>query len=551
MNKFFILAKVLLKNSWSTFGTGKNRRRKNIIYIALIVLGVLPMVIGIGTSTSAMYDIFVQMHREGILLATGFSSITLLILVFGIFYVINIFYFAQDIDKLLPLPLRPAQLISAKFCVTIIYEYLTVSLFLLPLIVAFGIKSNGGFLFYFYSFLLLLAVPVIPLIVSSVIVMIVMRFSNLSKKKDQFRIAAAVFGILLVLIINYFTTNYLNATDHPEKALNLISGGSNSFVEVVAKIFPGAKMATDCLLNYSNYTGLINLIFFYILNASFIIVFLILGEAIYLKGAVGGSEVFSERRLLSRDEINKVSLKNPLIKSYMLKEIKILFRTPAFFINCILTNFLWPIILVIAYLGIDNQFEKIRFLLQGSQFENIVLVIALTLSMFLTASNGITSSAISREGINFFVNKFLPVSYYKVVYAKLLTGFVISLIGFILILFVAKLLFNFSIIILFLSIILSVPGIIFTSQAGLLLDINYPKLNWDNEYKPVKQNMNVVINIFISIILGGLTIVFTLIFNLNLFEELISIGFILVLLDLILFKFLTSRGIKLIQVLDV
>ena len=132
-----------------------------------------------------------------------------------------------------------------------------------------------------------------------------------------------------------------------------------------------------------------------------------------------------------------------------------------------------------------------------------------------------------------------------------MTGFVISLIGFILILFVAKLLFNFSIIILFLSIILSVPGIIFTSQAGLLLDINYPKLNWDNEYKPVKQNMNVVINIFISIILGGLTIVFTLIFNLNLFEELISIGFILVLLDLILFKFLTSRGIKLIQVLDV
>jgi ABC-2 type transport system permease protein len=551
MNKFYILTKILLKNSWSTFGTGKNRRRKNIIYISLITVGVLPMVVGIGTSTAAMYDIFVQIHREGILLSTGFTSITLLILVFGIFYVINIFYFAQDIDKLLPLPIRPAQLISAKFCVTLIYEYLTVSLFLLPLIIAYGIKSSGGFLYYFYSLLLLLVVPVIPLIFSSILVMILMRFSNLSKKKDQFRIAAAVFGILLVLFINYYTTNYLNATAHPEKAIELISQGQNTFTEAVTKVFPAAKMAVDCLLNYSDYTGLINLIFFYLLNASFMVVFLILGEIIYLKGAIGGSEVFSERKLLSKDEIHKTSVKNPLIKSYMLKEIKILLRTPAFFINCILTNVLWPFILVIAYLGVDNQFEKIHYYLQGDKSENLVLVVALMISMFMTASNGISSSAISREGSNFFVNKFLPVSYNKIIFAKLFTGFIISFLAFVMILLVADFMFDFSVLLFVSAVLFSIPGIALTSQTGLLLDLNFPKLNWDNEYKPVKQNMNVVISIFISIITGGMVITSALIFQLSFVQELGIIGLILLLLNVLLFRVINNKGIRLIQGMDI
>ena len=381
--------------------------------------------------------------------------------------------------------------------------------------------------------------------------MIIMRFSRLTRRRDQFRIIAAIVGILLVLVINYFTTNYLNTADHPEKALSLLKDESNTFIDLVAKIFPAAKMAANCLLNYSGYLGLLNLVLFYLFNSAFVIVFLILGQIFYLRGVVGSSEVFSEKKLISKEEIHKFSVKSPRIKSYMMKEIKILFRTPAFFINCILSNILWPVILVAAFLGIDNQLDKIRLFVQSISSENIVIVAALAISMFISASNGITSSAISREGTYFYVNKYLPVQYNKIICAKLFAGVVISLAGCILILFLALILFKFSFTVFVLSVILSLPGILFASQIGLLMDVNYPKLTWDNEYKPVKQNMNILINLFVSSMVGGIAILITIYFKFTLFEVMSRLGLIMILFDLGLFRNLINKGSKLIQIMDV
>jgi hypothetical protein len=426
------------------------------------------MIIGIGTSTASMYDLFVQIHQEGVLLATGFAYVSVLILVFGVFYVINIFYFAQDIDFLLPLPIKPAQLISAKFCVTLLYEYLTVIMFLLPLIVAYGIKSSGGLLFFFYSFLILLTIPVIPLVVSSIIVMFIMQFSNLTKRKDQFRIFAAIIGIILVLVINYFIKNYLNTSGHPEKALDLLKSGSNAFVDTASKIFPTAKIATDCLLNYSVPVGFIYLISFYLVNAIGIIILIFTGEILFL----------------------------------------------------------------------------------GTKSDNIIISIILAIGMFITASNGITASAISREGSNFFINKYLPISYKKIIFAKLFSGILFSLFGFIIVFGVAGFLFNISFAVLIISFILSLFGIILTAQFGLLLDINYPKLVWDNEYKPIKQNWNVVIGIFVSILFGACIIYLAFVKEMSIVFQFLVLILLLALMNLIIFRVLISKGTTLLSSLE-
>ncbi|MCX6150629.1 MAG: hypothetical protein NTX22_08915 [Ignavibacteriales bacterium] len=552
MRKFISLTKILLKNSWSTFGSGKKPNKKNILYLILIVISVLPMVIGIGTSTATMYDLFFPIHQEGVLLATGFTSISVLILVFGIFYVINIFYFAQDIDKLLPLPLRPAQIISAKFCVTLIYEYLTVAMFLLPLIIAFGIKSSGGLLYYLHSFLLLLSVPIIPLIIAAVIVMFIMQFSNLTKKKDQFRIVAAIIGIGLVLILNYFITNYLNVSDHPEKALNLLTSGNNTFADIVAKIFPTVKMATKTLLYCSSTEGFLSLVSFFAINSIFVIAFLFIGESMYLKGAVGGSEVYSEKKSPKSNQLLKTSLKNSFIKSYTLKEIKILFRTPAFFINCVLVNFMWPILLFIGYSGVDGGgLGGIRSLLEANRSDNIIIAASLLVGLFISASNGITASAVSREGSTFFVNKYLPLAYKNQIIGKLFSGIIISSIGLFLIAVTAGVILKLSFLIILLSIAISFLGILFTSFLGLLLDLNFPKLIWDNEYKPIKQNMNVVINILASTILGVIVVYSAIKIDVGLISEIVIILLLLGILDLFLYNRLMTKGAVLIRELEI
>jgi len=247
----------------------------------------------------------------------------------------------------------------------------------------------------------------------------------------------------------------------------------------------------------------------------------------------------------------KSTRKSSVIKSYMLKETKILLRTPAFFINCILTNFLWPIILTAAYLGVDTGLQKVTQFLVGNNTESIILACSVALSMFISASNSIAASALSREGNNFFVNKYLPVFYRDIIVSKLYTAFIVSFTGFLIVLIAAEFLLKLQLGIICLSIILSLEGIIFTSLVGFLFDINYPKLIWDNEYKPIKQNMNVLFNIIINMIIGVLIIYFTFTMNISkvylFFMLLISFSVI----NFILYQFLIKKGERAILDLEV
>jgi len=544
MRKIILLSGILLKNSWSTFATGKKSNKKNLFYFALIALSVLPMIIGIGTSTTKMYDILVQIRQEGVLLATGFASVSVLILVFGIFYIINIFYFTQDLDTLVTLPLRAYQITSAKFIVALLYEYLTILLFLLPLIIAYGIKSSAGFLFYFYSLLLMIGIPIIPLVVDSLIIMIILRYINISKRKDQFRIFAAIFGILLVFGINYYTSTYLSVGTNPSKAIGLLQESRNSFIDIVSSAFPTTKLATHTLLNYETFQGIFNLFLFFIANLFFVVLFTLAAEKFYFKGAVGGSEVSSSRKVFRKEELSNLSARNSALKALTIKEIKILFRTPAYFVNCVLSNFLWPVLLLFAYSGIGTDLGKVQALLTKSNSDSILIAIALATGLFISASNGITASAISRDGSGFFVNKYLPFSYRELIFSKLLPGIFLSYTGNIIVLIAAVFLLKISLIVLVLFLVLSLLGILFSSQLGLLLDIQFPKLVWDNEYKPIKHNWNVAVNIFVSAILGAAALVITIMFEINFWNVAFGLTLILAALNLLIYRILLSYGVR-------
>jgi len=119
-NKLFILTKTLLKNSFGFKATGKKKVRQ-IIFALLIALCIVPYFTGIFYFVSSMYDSLKAINQEGVILSLGIAFTSFTILFFGIFYVINVFYFADDVENLLPLPLKPSAIIGSKFIVTVIY----------------------------------------------------------------------------------------------------------------------------------------------------------------------------------------------------------------------------------------------------------------------------------------------------------------------------------------------------------------------------------------------------------------------------------------------
>lgn len=171
--------------------------------------------------------------------------------------------------------------------------------------------------------------------------------------------------------------------------------------------------------------------------------------------------------------------------------------------------------------------------------------------MFISASNAVTSSSISREGQNLYVSKYLPAPYKVQIMAKVLSGVVISLIGLTLMLIIAGVLLKIPLYMIILIAIAALVGIIFISFTGVIIDLFNPKLHWDNEQKAVKQNLNVLFNMLVGAIFAGLTVFVSVEFEFDIFMVcgIIFIGFGL--MDVMLYRFISSKGVKLFNGIEV
>lgn len=201
------------------------------------------------------------MNIETVIPAIVLALTSFVVFFFGIFYIINTFYFTKDIESLLPLPLRPFEIIGAKFIVVTIYEYLTEIVVLVPVLLIYGIKSGGGILYYLYSAIIFLTLPVIPLVVSSLIIMPIMRFTGIIKNKDRFRYFASILGIGIAVGVQFVSTRFVDGNISQE-GLESVLEQLESKISTVTSFFPSAKYAAMSLIRSVDVAGILNMLLF-------------------------------------------------------------------------------------------------------------------------------------------------------------------------------------------------------------------------------------------------------------------------------------------------
>lgn len=510
MSKFITLVKVLFKNNGSSMvQDGKKKLPKTIAMIILLIVSFLPLVGMFVAGSAGAYDLLAKVNQQGVILSFGISAACVLILVFGIFYVMSTFYFSMDIEKLLPLPLKPSTIMGAKFTVVMIYEYLTELILVLPILITYGVKSSAGIVYYIYGIIIFLTIPIIPLVIAAFINMIIMRFTNIGKNKDRFRTIAGIFGLLFAVGFNVIIQKVSSQANDPEKMANMLMQGNNSLVNGTTKLFPSSKPALNSLLYSGDLRGLVNLLIFLVISFALLAILLILGEALYLKSVIGISETMSKRKKLSAKEFEEGTTQKSAVWSYTLKELRSLFRTPAYFMNCVIMNLLWPIFLFIPVLAqpdILKDLSKLKLFMQDSSNMGMIIGIAFGFMMFISLANPTAATAISREGENMFINKYLPISYSKQILGKVLSAVILNSIGILVMIIVAIAIVQPPVYLILMVMILGIVVTFFTAFVGILIDINFPKLQWENEQKAVKQNVNVVIMMFGGMIIGGLSV---------------------------------------------
>jgi len=273
-----------------------------------------------------------------------------------------------------------------------------------------------------------------------------------------------------------------------------------SLVPLFSLIFPGTGFAANALILSDSLMGLLNLLLYLLCCAATVAIFLLLGQVLYFKGVAGVTESSAKRKAISAEALTKETAGAPVLWSYTKKELRLLTRSPIAFMNCVLMNFIWPLVLLLVLFTGNESMDAIRGVITGAAPHVIVAVIA-GMAAFLSCGNAITSSAFSREGKSIYFMKYIPVSYKRQLAAKALTGLLLSAVGIVLLCVVA-LFFGANALAVAAGLVLGLAMGISGSVSGLLIDASRPKLDWTNEQQAIKQNMNVLLHMLVGLVIA-------------------------------------------------
>lgn len=357
----------------------------------------------------------------------------------------------------------------------------------MPLII-YGIINSLGVLYYIAMIITTLLFPIIPILISNLLVLLIMSFSKIAKNKNKFQIIASI-----ILMVGIFAISFMfSSQDESNEQIIQMVTQTNGLVEMIKTNFPTLKFAIESLTNDSIVAVLINIVEMLGITAILYAIYVILAEKLYLKGAVGNLASGVKHKKINEKKLFK---KTTLWRTYVGKEFKTLYRNPIFFMQCILPVIMFPIIVVVmAFISITSQGVNITEL--PSMVENeasistgiLIICIAQFLSMFLY----ISITAISRDGQNVVFMKYIPVSLEKQMNYKIMPNFIVMSIVNIAIVALTEYLTKMPILYICMTFILMSIISYLQSFVLILIDLNKPKLEWSSEYTVVKQNLNLI-----------------------------------------------------------
>ena len=504
MSSYFSLTKVFLK---SLRRVNSNSKRTKHLYRILLFFTILFVIVPfLIISASFIYDTtikLVDIEYESIGLKILCYIMCIFTFIFSFSVLLNEMYFSNDIEKILPLPIQPVNIISSKFTICFILENIIQILVILSGIVGYVIALKLNVLNIIMALLQIITIPLIPMLYTAIICVLIMHFTKFIRNKENVKKLSIIVVLLLFVLICLFV-NQIKDFNFELYLQNFVNG-DHKFLNVMNIIFPHIDMFADTITNAS----ILSLVKYIFVNGVYVYIFVFLSKKLYFNSVIDLTSKNNNTNKSSTDILKK-SIKKNVIISYLSKEIKILFRSPIFLINCIIINIIWPFIVYVLYqIGtINYSIDKILYLISVNDEKTkiILMLFVFGISVLVTSMNSIASTSFSREGKNFEFIKYIPLSYNKQWFIKFLTSFIISFVGinFYLILFYIFLDLNLFMIIEL--ILISILSISFVSLIGIYIDSVQPKLYWDDENNALRENYNT----FIS--MGICTFIFVLMY---------------------------------------
>ncbi len=507
INNIVNLTKILSKDLLSKFDfinlDNKKINKKNTIFWLLLTI--------IITLCFLSYKIIYYLRdiNQHTVFLSVYWMISSIIILFQVTLIsINNYYFSNELKVLLPLPIKPKELLIAKFLTIVFTMYISEAIFLIFPMIIYGVMTYCNLWYYIYLTGVLIIFPIMPVLIVSILMAIFMKFSKFVKNKNIFQIFVIFISIIGVFFIQYkIITGILIETNGQidnEKIVDYILNFND-------KIKSGNKyliQVNDIIgvltnQNLKEILGILKIVFIDLL----LFMIFIFGEGLfYIKDILKNNTFNISKKLIKFANIKITKRKNKKI-AYLNKELKLLFRNSTFFVQGVFPSLvlMFTIILfTVKFVPSIREFLKWEAI-EGRINLNYNLKMAgaiLFLIQIVFAMSNISITGISREGKNAKVIKELPMKLYDQFICK---SFVQVLINntfiIVFIVFLHRILPQIQLFDLcFLLIIILLMNII-NSRLMLFIDLINPNVNWDSEFEMNKNSKNKIFQYAFSIIM--------------------------------------------------
>ena len=488
MNKFFLITKINLLSFFNlkrvTGSKFKSERKKNIAKALVFLIAILYLSWYIYMMVDMIMPSFVMIGKPIYVLAMLFTLASMFIFITNIVKIKSILFDFKDYDLLFSLPLKRETIIISKLTSLYLLNLVYTLIFMVPGFIAYVkyVPSNFGILY----FILTLFIPIVPIILSSIIGIIISWLTSFFKNKN---IGSYIVNLGLVLLVLYFSFQ-IEKIDP-----DILANNSIGMIDRFGGIYP----LTNLFVRLINRFTFIDFLLYISIPLVLIILFTILINRFYVK---------VRTRLLKSNIKNDYKIKeyqkSSSLFSLYKKEIRKLFSNSLYSINSLFGCLI--IIIMIVALLLFNENILGRFLAIPDFGDTLKTQVFFLLSLFCTLSCT-TNSSISLEGKSLWILKSLPVNSDTIVLAKMMVNltFLVPTI------FIAATFFSFylhlnTIEIIFLY-LMPLAYAYFTTCFGIILNLWFPRFDFDNEIKVIKQSMAV----FLSIIIGMLSVMIPMI----------------------------------------
>lgn len=510
MKKIIDLTSIFLRDSYQNIdiiNSKTHKLNKKSIYVWMIAI----LFLALFFLSENVINFLVKRGQEEIFLNIYFLILAILMMFQTVLVCTNIFYFSKDLEFVLPLPIKPVELLIAKFSTLICKLYISELIFGIIPITMYGLLTNASILFYLYELIAFTLFPIFLALVISMVMMFVMKISKFIKNKDLFQVIMTLLLMVIIFAVEYKITGSILTNEQPietideqqvlEKIMNFNDRikESNKYFLVVN---PCVQMLTE-----SNIAGFLQIIKLLLINTVTFILFIFIGKITYLKDILKNTAYLINKNNKQTDLQKKCKIKN-IKKAYISKEFKSLFRNPMFFMQCVYPVLIWLITLtimsfiLIPKMEIAFSNEEFRETIGDISFDITAIYLILGVIQLLFMMSPASLTAISREGKNAMFMKYIPISFYKQFIYKGVPQVFINTVSVIVVLGVIHYAIpSIEMMYIFMMFVLAMLLNIINSYSMLMVDLIRPKLEWDTEYAVLKQNNNKIFQYVFTILI--------------------------------------------------